>query len=57
MNKTEKVVVALLGAIAIEGAVCTAAMVKLVCNGVEVKVTAEEIEAAREVFEQDFQNE
>lgn len=53
----KQIALALLGAIAIEGAVCTAELVKIARNGVEMEITVEDIEAARAAFEQDLAEE
>ncbi len=53
----KKIAVALLGAIAIEGAVCTAELVRIERNGVSMEITVEDIEAARAAFEQDLAEE
>lgn len=50
----KKIAVALLGAIAIEGAICTAELVRIERNGVSMEITVEDIEAARAAFEQDL---
>ena len=52
-----KIAVALLGAIAIEGAVCTAELVRIERNGVSMEVTVDDIEAARAAFEKDLAEE
>lgn len=55
MSKRQELLkVVLLGAIAIEGAICTAELVRIERNGVSMEVSVEDIEAARAAFEQDL---
>jgi hypothetical protein len=53
----KKIAVALLGAMTIEGAICTAELVRIERNGVSMEVSVEDIEAPRAAFEQDLAEE
>ncbi len=57
MKKAEILKVVLLGAMTIEGAVCTAELVRIERNGVSMEITVEDIEAARAAFEEDLADE
>ena len=58
MNKGQKVVIGLLGAIVAELAVADIAIMKMIRNGVEVEISTEELikdmESAEEVAEEDM---
>lgn len=53
MKKLEIIKTAALIALAVEGAVMTAQAVVIARNGIEIELTMEELEAAREVFNMD----
>lgn len=57
MKKLEVIKTAALIALAVEGAVMTAQAVVIAKNGIEIELTMEELEAAREAFNKDWRAE
>lgn len=57
MKKLEIIKTAALIALAVEGAVMTAQAVVIAKNGVQIEVTLEELDAAREAFNKDWRAE